>query len=46
MQSLQTIALISVHSDPASETGRQNIYVRQVGEVLSRIWLASRYIYP
>ena len=37
MQSLQTIALISVHSDPASETSRQNIYVRQIGEALSRL---------
>lgn len=37
MQSLPTIALISVHSDPACETGRQNIYVRQLGEALSRI---------
>ncbi len=37
MQSLQTIALISVHSDPANETGRQNIYVRQIGEALSRL---------
>ncbi|MCC0178186.1 glycosyltransferase [Waterburya agarophytonicola K14] len=37
MQPLQTIALISVHSDPANETGRQNIYVRQVGEALSRM---------
>lgn len=37
MQSLSTIALISVHSDPATETGSQNIYVRQVGEALSRL---------
>ncbi len=37
MQSFQTIALISVHSDPANETGSQNVYVRQVGEALSRI---------
>ena len=37
MQLLATIALISVHSDPASETGNQNIYVRQLGESLSRI---------
>jgi glycosyltransferase involved in cell wall biosynthesis len=37
MQSLSTIALISVHSDPAYETGRQNIYVRQLGESLSRL---------
>ncbi|MEM7760183.1 MAG: glycosyltransferase, partial [Cyanobacteria bacterium P01_A01_bin.40] len=35
MQSLSTIALISVHSDPAQETGRQNTYVRQLGEALS-----------
>ncbi len=31
----QTIALISVHSDPATETGAQNVYVRQLGEALS-----------
>ncbi len=37
MQPLQTIALISVHSDPANETGRQNVYVRQIGEALSRL---------
>ena len=37
MQSLSTIALISVHSDPAIETGSQNVYVRQVGEALSRL---------
>ncbi|MGB5709683.1 MAG: glycosyltransferase [Waterburya sp.] len=37
MQSLSTIALISVHSDPANETGNQNIYVRQLGEALSRL---------
>ena len=37
MQSLSTIALISVHSDPANETGTQNVYVRQVGEALSRL---------
>lgn len=37
MQSLSTIALISVHSDPASETSNQNIYVRQLGEALSRL---------
>ena len=37
MQPLQTIAIISVHSDPANKTGRQNIYVRQVGEALSRL---------
>ena len=30
------IALISVHSDPAQETGSQNVYVRQLGEALSR----------
>ena len=36
MQSLPNVALISVHSDPANETGSQNIYVRQVGEALSR----------
>ena len=33
----QTIALISVYSDPATETGSQNVYVRQVGEALSRL---------
>ena len=32
----QTIALISVHSDPATETGSQNVYVRRLGEALSR----------
>jgi glycosyltransferase involved in cell wall biosynthesis len=36
------IALISVHGDPAAEIGReeaggQNVYVRQVGEALSRL---------
>ena len=35
MRSPSTIALISVHSDPADETDSQNIYVRQVGEALS-----------
>ena len=35
MQSFQTIALISVESDPANEIGSQNVYVRQVGEALS-----------
>lgn len=37
MESLKTIALISVHSDPANEMGSQNIYVRQLGEALSRL---------
>ena len=37
MNSTQTIALISVHSDPATETGSQNVYVRQLGEALSRL---------
>ena len=37
MQSLSTIALISVHSDPAGEIGSQNTYVRQLGEALSRL---------
>ncbi|VEP11422.1 Glycosyl transferase group 1 [Hyella patelloides LEGE 07179] len=37
MQSRPTIALISVHSDPATETGSQNVYVRQLGEALSRL---------
>lgn len=37
MQLSSTIALISVHSDPAGETGSQNIYVRSVGEALSRL---------
>lgn len=37
MSSQSTIALISVHSDPASETGNQNVYVRQLGEALSRL---------
>ena len=37
MQSLSTIALISVHSDPADETESQNVYVRQLGEALSRL---------
>ncbi|MBD1842112.1 glycosyltransferase family 1 protein [Cyanobacteria bacterium FACHB-63] len=38
----QSIALISEHGDPAAEVGReeaggQNVYVRQVGEALSRL---------
>ncbi|MBE9008689.1 glycosyltransferase family 1 protein [Pseudanabaenaceae cyanobacterium LEGE 13415] len=38
----QAIALISEHGDPAAEIGReeaggQNVYVRQVGEALSRL---------
>lgn len=37
MNTLPNIALISVHSDPASETGSQNVYVRQLGEALSRL---------
>ncbi len=37
MKSFQTIALISVTSDPAAETGSQNVYVRQLGEALSRL---------
>ena len=37
MQLHSTIALISVHSDPASETDGQNVYVRQIGEALSRL---------
>ena len=37
MQSPSTIALISVHSDPAVKTGNQNIYVSQLGEALSRL---------
>lgn len=37
MNSLPTVALISVHSDPANETGSQNVYVRQLGEALSRL---------
>ena len=37
MNSRTTIALISVHSDPARETGSQNVYVRQLGEALSRL---------
>ena len=37
MRSPSTIALISVHSDPADENGSQNVYVRQVGEALSRL---------
>ena len=37
MNLLPRVALISVHSDPASETGSQNIYVRQLGEALSRL---------
>ncbi len=37
MQSLKTIALISVKSDPTTETGSQNVYVRKVGEALSRL---------
>lgn len=37
MQSLQTIALISVHSDPAADADSQNVYVRSLGEALSRL---------
>lgn len=37
MNLLPAIALISVHRDPASETGSQNVYVRQLGEALSRL---------
>lgn len=37
MNSLPSVALISVHSDPANETGSQNVYVRQLGEALSRL---------
>ena len=37
MDSLPNIALISVHSDPANETGSQNVYVRQLGETLARL---------
>ena len=37
MNLLPTIALISVHSDPARETGSQNVYVRQLGLALSRL---------
>jgi D-inositol-3-phosphate glycosyltransferase len=38
----QAIALISDHSDPAAETGKeetggQNVYVRQVGEALAKL---------
>lgn len=41
-QTRQSIALISEHGDPAAEIGReeaggQNVYVRQVGEALSRL---------
>ena len=36
MNSLPAIALISVHRDPGSETGSQNVYVRQLGEAISR----------
>lgn len=37
MNLLPTVALISVHRDPAHETGSQNVYVRQLGEALSRL---------
>ena len=37
MNLLPAIALISVHRDPASETGSQNVYVRQLGEAISRL---------
>ena len=37
MQSLSTIALISVESDPANEIGSQNVYVRSLGESLSHL---------
>ncbi len=33
----QTIALISVYSDPAAEVGSQNVYVRSLAEALSRL---------
>ena len=33
----QTIALISVHSDPTVEVGSQNVYVRSLAEALSRL---------
>ena len=37
MQLLSTVALISVESDPTNETGSQNVYVRSLGEALSRL---------
>ncbi len=37
MQSLPTIALISIHSDTSKEKASQNVYVRKVGETLSRL---------
>ena len=37
MLSRPNIALISVKSDPTTETGSQNVYVRKVGEALSRL---------
>ena len=37
MNLVPAIALISVHRDPATETGSQNVYVRQLGEALSRL---------
>lgn len=37
MRSFQTIAFISVQSDPAIESGSQSVYVRQLGEALSRL---------
>ena len=37
MNLLPAIALISVHRDPALPTGSQNVYVRQLGEAMSRL---------
>ncbi|WP_319422252.1 glycosyltransferase [Pleurocapsa sp. FMAR1] len=37
MNPSQTIALISVYSDPATEVGSQNVYVRSLAESLSRL---------
>ena len=47
----QAIALISDHADPAAdigaeEAGGQNVYVRQVGDKVSCIGMASRYVHP
>lgn len=47
--SRQSIALISVHGDPAAEIGQeeaggQNVYVRQIGEALAKLgWQVDMY---
>lgn len=49
MNNLKSIALISVHGDPAVEIGKeeaggQNVYVRKVGEALARLgWTVDMF---